>query len=391
MRHAFYLAACYLSFHRARSLTLIACLSLMAALPVGLHQMLEEGQQQMRARALSTPLLLTPSGSAVDTTLAVLNFSGRDLPTVSIGTLNALQDTGWGMTLPIFSRFKVQGQALIGVTLDYFDFRGLQLAAGDTLTLLGDCVLGAEAARALNRRIGDVLLTAPENLFDLAGVFPLKLHVAGVLAPSGTADDAAIFIDLKTSWILEGLGHGHSAPSKPGESTAGLSEARLRTYTEITPDNIDSFHFHGDPNQYPITAGIIVPRDPRSSTLIKGRFVDQQSPVRLIEPRLVVQELMDSFFRITRLFDGVILAVSAATLLALGLVFSLSLRLRRREMETSRHIGCSRLFGVKLVLAELVLLLLAAGLVSFGLITLFDGLCSGWVRMMWWPQGGGDD
>jgi putative ABC transport system permease protein len=100
---------------------------------------------------------------------------------------------------------------------------------------------------------------------------------------------------------------------------------------------------------------------------------------------------MDSFFRITRLFDGVILAVSAATLLALGLVFSLSLRLRRREMETSRHIGCSRLFGVKLVLAELVLLLLAAGLVSFGLITLFDGLCSGWVRMMWWPQGGGDD
>ena len=387
MGHAFYLAARYLIFHRTRSLTLIACLSLMAALPVGLHQMLGEGQRQMRARAEATPLLLTPGGSTVDTTLAVLNFSGGDLPTLPIGTLKALQDRDWGVTLPIFSRFKVQGQTLVGVTLDYFDVRGLRLAQGDTLTLLGDCVLGAAAARALNRRNGDELLTETENFFDLAGAFPLKLHVVGVLQPTGTADDEAIFIDLKTSWIMEGLGHGHPAPS--GDAVVGLSDARLQRFTEITPDNLDSFHFHGEPDQYPMTAAIIVPKDPRSSALIKGRFVDNRSSVRLIEPRWVVQDLMDSFFRITRLFDGVILATSVATLLALGLIFSLTLRLRRREMETSLHIGCSRLFGGKLVLAELLLLLLASGLLSAALITVFESLCSDWVRMIWWPKRSG--
>ena len=41
--------------------------------------------------------------------------------------------------------------------------------------------------------------------------------MSGVLEPTGTADDRVIFVDLKTSWIMAGHGHGHQDLSKDAE------------------------------------------------------------------------------------------------------------------------------------------------------------------------------
>ena len=41
-------------------------------------------------------------------------------------------------------------------------------------------------------------------MFDLAGVYPLKMKAAGVLAPSGTPDDDAVFVNVK-----EEITHSH--------------------------------------------------------------------------------------------------------------------------------------------------------------------------------------
>ena len=55
-------------------------------------------------------------------------------------------------------------------------------------------------------KAGDSLVSSPESLFDLAGVYPLKMYVAGVLNKSHTSDDLAVFVDLKTTWVIQGLG-----------------------------------------------------------------------------------------------------------------------------------------------------------------------------------------
>jgi putative ABC transport system permease protein len=68
----------------------------------------------------------------------------------------------------------------VGTTLDYFDFRGLKVVEGRNLAVLGDCVLGARVAENLRLKPGDSLLSSPETLFDLAGVYPLKMKVVGV-------------------------------------------------------------------------------------------------------------------------------------------------------------------------------------------------------------------
>ena len=57
--------------------------------------------------------------------------------------------------------------------------------------------------------VGDYVISSPESVFDLAGVYPLKMPVVGVLAPSFSPDDEAVFVDIKTTWVIQGLGHGH--------------------------------------------------------------------------------------------------------------------------------------------------------------------------------------
>lgn len=362
MRHDFYLAWRYLRHHKTRTSILIACMGLLALLPLGLHTLLQEGERQLTERAAATPLLLGTRGSALDLSLNALYFTQAAASSLTMGDADRIAATGWADPLPIYMRFRVRGQPLVGATLDYFDFRGLKPARGRMLATLGECVLGAEAARALGLNPGDGIDAEPENLFDLAGAFPLRLRVAGVLEKSHSPDDQAIFVDLQTAWTVEGFGHGHAPPA--GQNASG--DPNPTTYTEITEENLDSFHFHGDPSGYPISAAIVLPRDRKSSALLRGRYLDAGLPQQIVRPLDAVRGLLDNIFRVGALFDAVLLLVSLAVSLLLGLVFALSLRLRRREMHTNFLLGCSRSTMARLLGAEILLLVLAAGLVCLG-------------------------
>jgi putative ABC transport system permease protein len=389
MQHDFYLAWRYLSHNRTRTMILIACLSLLATLPLALHLMLDEGEKHMTARARSTPLLLGAKGSALDLTLNALYFTAGGQPRITMAASDRIGQTGWADPLPIYVRFRVRGHPLVGVTLDYFDFRHLSLAQGDMLAMLGECVLGADAASSLGLKPGDSLPTTPENLFDLSGVYPLKLHVAGVLAKAHTPDDQAVFIDLQTAWVIEGLGHGHAAQYQAPQSSglgfgradaSSAQAARIVTYTEITPENLDTFHFHGDPATYPVSAVIALPHDRKSSTLLKGRYLDNEETVQLVQPLETTRSLLENIFRVTVLFDAVLALVGGATLLALGLVFALSLRLRQREVQTIFLLGCSRTKVLRLVVAEILIVGFASAAVCLILAEPIQYYAGDWVR-----------
>ena len=127
-------------------------------------------------------------------------------------------------------------------------------------------------------------MSSPETLFDLAGVYPLKMKVVGVLEKSYTSDDLAVFVDLKTAWVIQGLGHGHEDVIKLRDPTLVLKRteknvaatAKLYHHTEITANDIDSFHFHGDLAQFPITAVIAVPHDNKSGTILRGGYLSRE-------------------------------------------------------------------------------------------------------------------
>ena len=364
-----YIAWKYLNFSKARTATLVACVTLIAVLPLALQLLLAESERQLLSRAASTPLLLGAPGSALDLVMNGLYFDDEVPELISMAAVDALADSGLASPIPLYVRFKARRFPIVGTTLDYFDFRGLTVAAGRPLALLGECVVGAEVAERLGLKAGDSLLSSPETVFDLAGVYPLNMKVSGLLARAHTPDDLAVFVDIKTAWVVEGLVHGHQDLSRVQDAGVIIEQsndnvianAKLVEYTEITPGNIESFHFHGTPGDYPLSAVITVPNDAKSATILRGRHLDGDSDYQLVVPETVIDGLLANIFRIKHMLDAVILVVAVATVLALVLVFALSIRLRQREIQTVFRIGGSRLTIARLLAAEIAIIALISG------------------------------
>ncbi len=80
MIDSFYLAARYLLHQRGRSLLVIACLVLVAGLPIALDRILAESERQLTARADATPMLLGSRGSALASSWREINILRGNLP-----------------------------------------------------------------------------------------------------------------------------------------------------------------------------------------------------------------------------------------------------------------------------------------------------------------------
>ena len=292
MMDSLYLAWQYVVFHKLKTLTLVACITLIATLPLALELLLRESERQLLARAAATPLVLGAKGSALELVMNSLYFSTEVPETMSMAMMHQIMTSNLALPIPLYVRFQARGFPIVGTTFDYFDFRGLSIAAGRPLAIMGECVIGATVAERLRLKPGDNLISTPENLFDLTGAYPLKMQVVGVLQKVYTADDLAVFVDLHTAWVIAGLGHGHQELAHTTDTTVLLqrsdtrvtANAKLQLYTEITADNIDTFHFHGDAATYPLTAVIAVPHDAKSATLLRGRYLARETPHHMVRP-----------------------------------------------------------------------------------------------------------
>jgi len=246
----------------------------------------------------------------------------------------------------------------------------LATQSGSLFTTLGDCVVGCDVATKLGLQPGDQVISDRDNALDLAGQSPLKLTVTGVLAPSRSPDDLAVFVDLKTAWVIQGLGHGHQDLTKEKQDSDILlsrSDGKIvankgvASYIEITPDNIGSFHFHGDTANFPVTSIIAVAESIKDETILQGRYDSGERDVQFAKPGEVVRDLMSMVFRVNRVFDANAVLIGVSTVFMLVLVVLLSLRLRKREMETMFKIGCSRSTMAMLQVGEMAIIFGVAG------------------------------
>lgn len=368
MSGAFTLAVRYIMYHRGRSLILMSCIFLTLVLPVCLGILLRQFSQQIAARAESTPIVIGSRGSQLDLALHSIYFSRAPDTAIRFSEVEKLRKSELATPIPLHVKYSAQGFPVVGTSLQYFSFRGLQIKSGQSLAVLGDCVVGSAVAKNLNVEPGDQILTDRGSVLDLAGEYPLKLNVVGVFTRTDTADDKAVFVDLKTAWVIQGLGHGHQDLEKPEDEGVVIGQdgnrivasAAVLPYTEITDENMASFHFHGDTGDFPITALIADAPDEKNETILEGRYRADDLEAQLVRPPHEIRELMALVFQVKRFFDANAILVAIATLALLGLVVMLSLKLRAREMETMFRLGCSRGTMLWIQVAELGIVFLAA-------------------------------
>ncbi len=371
-----YLAWRYLLYNRVKTIILVGSITLILYLPVGLRVLVDQSAQQLTARARATPLVIGAKGSPLELVLNTLYFS-EDRPEVTrYEEMSRIAESDLATAIPVHIRLRARGSPIVGTTLEYFQFRDLQIEEGRQFALLGECVLGSRVAERLEVGPGGSVISSPERVFDLAGAYPLKMRVAGVLAFSDGPDDDAVFVDLKTAWVIEGLGHGHQDLTESGAAGAILSRdennitanASVVQYNEITPENTGSFHFHGDLSSYPISAVIAVPPDAKSAALLQGRYQASEEIVQITRPAEVMDDLLGTILTVrTFVVTGAVI-LGIATLATAVLVFLLSLRLRRRERLTLFKIGGSRT-GVAGVMASEIVAVLAVGVLFSGIFT----------------------
>ena len=373
MTHVLFLAWHYLRFYWVKTVILIISISLIGFIPFGLQVVVNQASEMLIARAEETPLLIGAKGSALDLTLSSLYYRPPNFDPLPYREVAWLNNTALSAAIPLHLRYMASGSRIVGTTTDYFEYRNLVIEDGRSMAILGECVLGSGVADRLDLSPGDSMLSSPAGAFDVAGSYPLKMRVVGILAPVETPDDGAVFVDVKTAWVISGLAHGHMDMSTP-EAESGVLErqegnivanASILSYTEITPENLDSFHFHGDPDDFPIDAILAVPQSARSGTMLRGRYEERTDPVQILVPSRVIGELISTVLSVRNFVIMGSVGVGIATLATVVLVFMLSIRLRKREIETIRKIGGTGR-RLKAILASeiLIVVFISAGMTA---------------------------
>ncbi|MFO1482402.1 MAG: FtsX-like permease family protein [Verrucomicrobiaceae bacterium] len=386
MSAAFHLAARYVLRHRFQSALLAGALGLVFALPLCLRVLIEHAQRELRSRAAVTPQIIGTRGSALDLMMTALYFKRENLTPLPFGVLAELRGNPSASVIPLHVRYQAQETPIVGTELDYFAFRGLRIATGKMMGRLGDCIVGANVASQRQLQPGSHVFSSPEQAFDMAGVYPLKMHVAGILTANGTPDDDAIFVDLKTAWLIEGRSHGHDDLQKDKsvvlkqEEGNVVGNAAVRMFNEVTDANISSFHFHGDMEKFPISAIIVLPKDAKAEALLAGQFARSKEQ-QLIRPRDEMESLLAQLVRLEGFAASALLLTATAALFVTTLVFALSFRLRQREFQTLEDVGVSRVSLITVKVLEIAFIGLAAVLIGLLLLSFASYIAPHLLRM----------
>jgi len=362
--------------HRGRSFLLIACVAVALLVPLLSRSLAARFESTQRERAQMAPLVVGAKGGRFDLVLASLYFRPAPLDDLDYKQFESLSRDPLAVAIPIHARFTAAGDPVVATDIGYFQRQSapLPLDRGRLFARMGEAVVGSTAAARHNLTVGGSIFSDVDGAYDITKTPSLKLNVVGVLTPTGTSDDEAIFVDLETAWLLEGFAHGHDDAQQIERSDlilakkdgrVALSEA-LRTYEEVTDANATSFHIHGSRDEFPLTAVLLYPADDRAATILAARL-NASDAIQAIEPTSVVDELIAFVVRLRLVFDAIAVVLGLSTAALITLIAILGYRLRTEELHTLADMGASRLTARLLVGGELSALVLIGAALALAL------------------------
>ncbi|MEN0065784.1 MAG: ABC transporter permease [Myxococcota bacterium] len=365
MVNALFLAAHYMASAPRRTVVLVLGTTVALFLPVFTWLAAAQLEDTMYARAQSSPIVVGHAGNEFDLVISSLYFRGQVRDPITAGDWRRIRQRRDVVAVPLYARYRASGAALVGTNLDYFDQRGLQIEAGRLPGVLGEVVAGSDVAAAFDLSPGDTVRSDLTNLYNIAGSYPIMLEVVGLLAPSGTPDDQAFFGDVKTTWVIDGLFHGHDEVTRASSLNPDREEENLEAtaalfmFSEINAQNRSSFHLHGSQDEAPITSVMVFPKDQRAHDQFLGDFALEET-LQAVRPVKVIETIFGIVLRLRDAMGVYFAAVAVTTAAFYWLAVTLSLRLRHEELTLMRRLGSSRWAITTIVGAEIGLVLLAS-------------------------------
>jgi len=383
-----YLSIRHALHHWGRSLILALCIGVTLFLPAFSRVVIGRYERSMTARAHSTPFVVGARGNRFDLVLSGLYFRRAAFEPMRMGDYNKLFDrddsASAGIVTPMNVRFTARGLPVVATTIEYFEQRRLALADGTLPAMMGEAVLGARAARELRLGRGDHVFSDQLDSFDISKPPSLKMRVVGVFTETNTPDDHAVFVELKTAWILEGLAHGHmDAESKIPDRLllerrdgSVVISGEMIEYNEVTAQNLAGFHLHADEDSLPVSVAVYFPASTKAGTITRAR-ANVSPNLQMVSASEVIVELMSYVFRVRTLLDGLFALMATCTGLLVALIALLTARIREKEFQTLHRLGCGRSLAAQMLGAELLMIggagvAIASGLLCVVLVSMPD-------------------
>ena len=215
-------------------------------------------------------------------------------------------------------------------------------------------VAGAIAARRLGLKVGDTFRPAHGVIDDGQGVKHDAFTVVGILEPTGTPNDRALFINMEGFYKLE----KHAKPV-PGSEVAKSGQPPAHD------DHDDHDHFTPLPeNQRELTAILIRSSTPAASIFLPNK-INEGNQAQAVLP---IREIRGLFDVIVEPIEWLLLGLTAMIVVVsgIGILVSIynSMSDRRREIAVMRALGARRSTVMTIVLLESILLSLGGG--AFG-------------------------
>lgn len=305
------------------------------------------GNMHLLVSADSSPLVSVLNG------VFYANPPARPIEWPKYGQL--VRSAPWEFFIPIQQGDSYLGHPVLASTTEFFskfqpnDKEPWSFVEGRAFDKAFEVVLGSTVAKASNLKLGDTIyLThgiASSRQLGAADAMKPHVHtdfaytVVGILAPTGSAHDRALFTDLDSTWII----HAHDRRKREAPDTA----------TTAKEDLTDA-----DRKITGILARVATrPGSDVSSVIPATAYRLRADPtITVAMPKTEI----DRLFAIVSNIDKVFIAMAVVVIISSGISITLalynSMEQRRRQIAVLRVLGSSRARILRLVLAESALL-----------------------------------
>jgi putative ABC transport system permease protein len=242
-----------------------------------------------------------------------------------------------------------------------------------------EAVVGAVAAREAGLKLGDTFRPTHGVETEAGqGHEHEPFTVVGILAPSGTPNDRALFINMEGFYRLD----GHTKAPPPKQLAAGKEADKHDEHEEHDADKHDADkheeHAHAD-HDHEHHSHEPMPDDLKEVTAILVRTSSSKLQLAMALPKLINQEPVAQAVlpvqEIRELFDSVVGPVQKLLLVLASLVVVVagisilvsiynSMTDRRHEIAVMRSLGAGRATVMRIVLLESILLSLSGGILG---------------------------
>jgi putative ABC transport system permease protein len=265
-----------------------------------------------------------------------------------------------------------------------------------------EAVVGSVVAARSGLKLGDEI--QPTHGLGRDGHKHEGFKVVGILKPTGTANDRAVFINIEGFYLLEGHASlpdeeeqaAGGAPPADGAPAAGAGPAQS---ADESPGHDHSAHAHAPLpiEQREVTSILVLCKGPLAPMVLEDAFNRDNDPLaQSVSPTREVELLMRSIVgpvQIILLVLTVLIVIVAGVSILVSIYNSMSER--SHDIAVMRALGASRGAVMAVILVESILLSLGGGLLGMllghGMIALASpyvlertGISLGLFEFDWW-------